>query len=403
MGLFNRNKTQIQEPEIENRNNEPTEIATVPVGLSFLLGRGKCDPDAIATFWGGLELISNSVAAVPISVKSKSTKQEVNHPLNIIFEKGLMTKFMLIKSLIQDAYKFGDGLAYIKRASDGTPVEIIYRPHGSMSILYNESNRQLYYLDPTIKKGRIEPVNVLHVYKSSKNGMMGIGLPVYAHKLLGLATATDSAAKDFFDSGCNLSGVLKSNRPLTSQQKLDILNSWRAAFNGSNGSNVGILGNDLDYQSVGTNSADSQLLESREFNAVEVCRYLNIPTILMGIPGSTAYNSIEQANLDLIVHTLLPWINILQEEFNRKLIKPSESDLYIDFDEDKIAFASKNDTANYLSNLVKNGIISINEAREKLNMSPKEGADELIIPFTNINDNTIGADNKNNDEENGNN
>lgn len=403
MGLFSRNKPK-QEETVEKREEPQVEVSTVPVGLSFLLRRGQFNEDAVAAFWGGLELISNSVAGVPVVVRSKTTNEVIEqHPLSIVLENGLMTKFMLIKSLIQDTYKYGNGFAWIKRASDGTPIEIVYRPHGTMSIVYNSQNRQLYYIDPAIKKGKIEPINVIHIYKNTKDGINGIGLPFYAQKILGLANATDNAAKDFFDSGCNLSGVLKSNRPLTSAQKIDVLNSWRAAFNGSQGANVGILGNDMDFQSVGVNSSDSQLLESREFNVQEIARYLNISPILLGVQSGATYNSIEQANLDLIVHTLLPLINILQEEFNRKLLKPSERDLFIDFDEDKIAFASKNDTANYLANLTKNGIISINEARAKLGLTPRDGADRLIIPFTDINANTVDGNKNNEEEDNGNN
>lgn len=402
MGLFNRNKPK-QEPVIEKRENEQEPVATVPVGLSFLLNRGKYSEDSVSAFWGALELISNSLAGVPIVVRDKESNEVVeNHAASNVLYTGLMTKFMLIKSLIQDAYKYGNGLAWIKRAQDGTPVEVVYRPHGTMSIVYNSTNRQLYYIDSTIKKGKIEPINVIHIYKNTRDGITGIGLPAYAQRALGLASATDNAAKDFFDSGCNLSGILKSNRPLSSAQKLDIQNSWRAAFNGSNGSNVGVLGNDLEWQAVSQNNTDSQLLESRQFNVTEICRYFNISPILLGVQSGTTYNNIEQANLDLIVHTLLPWINILQEEFNKKLLKPSESGLYIDFDEDKIAFSSKTDTANYLSTLTKSGIISINEARAKLSMSERAGADRLIIPFTDINDNTID-DNKNIEEENGDN
>lgn len=401
MGIFSRKSNKIQEPIVENRNDEQQEpVATVPVGLSFLLNRNKYSEDSVSTFWGALELISNSLAGVPVVVRDKNTNEVIdNHPASSVLYNGLMTKFMLIKSLIQDAYKYGNGLAWIKRGQDGTPVEVVYRPHGTMSIVYNSTNRQLYYIDPSIKKGKIEPINVIHVYKNTKDGITGIGLPTYAQRALGLASATDNAAKDFFDSGCNLSGILKSTKPLSSAQKLDIQNSWRAAFNGSNGSNVGVLGNDLDWQQVSQNNTDSQLLESREFNVTEICRYFNISPILLGVQSGTTYNNIEQANLDLIVHTLLPWINILQEEFNKKLLKPSESGLYIDFDEDKIAFASKNDTANYLSTLTKNGIISINEARAKLSLTPKSNCDDLIIPFTDISANKVNGESKNNEEE----
>lgn len=405
MGLFTRkSKLNLEEKPIENRDNQ-TEVSTIPVGLSFLLNRNNVNAEAVSAFFGGLELISNSIASIPIEVKSKEDNQLVSHPLDVVMKTGNMTKFMLVKSLVQDAYKYGDGLAYIKRSSNGIPTEIVYRPHGTMTIMYNEVSRQLYYIDPTIKKGKIEPINVLHIYKNTRNGVTGIGLPFYAQKALGLANATDAAAKDFFDSGCNLSGVLKSSKPLTSAQKLDILNSWRTAFNGSNGGNVGVLGNDLSFEPVGVNSADSQMLESREFNVLEICRYLNINPILLGVQGGTAYKNLEEAQQELVIHTLMPLLSLIEEEFNRKLLLPSEKDIYIDFVEDKIMLASKTDRANYYTTLVKNGVISINEARKELGYNPKEGADDLMVAFSDPNQNKITGndENKNTDEQNGNN
>lgn len=402
MALFSRKPKQ-EEPVTENRDNtQSTEVSTIPVGLSFLLNRRAPNVEAVSAFFGGVELISNSIASIPIEVRSKSDNEIVSHPLYTVLKTGNMTKFMLIKSLIQDAYKYGDGLAYIKRSSTGIPVEIIYRPNGTMSIMYNEQTRQLYYIDPSIKRGKIEPINVLHIYKNTKNGVTGIGLPVYAMKALGIAAATDDAAKDFFASGCNINGVLKSNKPLTSAQKLDIRNSWIAAFNGPNGSNVGVLGNDLEYQQVGLNSTDSQMLESREFNVLEICRYLNINPILLGVQGGTAYKSLEEAQQELIIHTLIPLLSLIEEEFNRKLLLPSEDNLYIDFLEDKITLAAKIDKANYYTTLVKNGIITINEARKELDYQPKEGADDLMVAFSDPNQNKITgeADKNIEDEEN---
>lgn len=392
MGLFNRNKPK-QEPIVENRNNEPTDTGyTVPVGLSFLLNRGNMNPEAVAAFYGGCELIANSIASIPIEVKSKTDNSIIRHNIYDVLRNGQITKFMLIKSLILDAYKYGNGLAYIKRSNNGLPVEIIYRPHGTMSIIYNSANRQLYYLDPTIRKGKIEPINVIHIYKNTRDGVMGIGLPVYAQKALGIATATDNAAKDFFDGGCNLSGILKSSKPLTSAQKLDILNSWRAAFNGSTGGNVGVLGNDLTWEATSINSADSQMIESRQFNVLEICRYLNINPVLLSVQGGTTYKSIEEAQQELVLHTLLPLLNLIEEEFNRKLLLPSENNIYIDFNEDKLVLASKKDKATYYTTLVRNGLITPNEARLELGYNPIEGADDLMVAFSDPNQNKITGD-----------
>lgn len=397
MGLFSKSKTKLSE-NIENRSNESQEVSTFPVGLSFLLNRGVVNPEAVSTFYSGCELIANSIASIPIEVKSRTNNQVIRHNLYDVLRNGQLTKFMLIKSLILDAYKYGDGLAYIKRSNNGMPVEIIYRPHGTMSILYNTASRQLYYLDPTIRKGKIEPINVIHIYKNTRDGINGIGLPVFAQKALGLASATDNAAKDFFDSGCNLSGVLKSSKPLTSAQKLDILNSWRTAFNGASGGNVGVLGNDLSFEKVGSNSAESQMIESRQFNVLEICRYLNINPVLLGVQGGTAYKSIEEAQQELVLHTLLPLLNLIEEEFNRKLLLPSESDLYIDFNEDKLVLASKKDKADYYTTLVRNGLLTPNEARLELGYNPVEGADDLMVAFSDPNQNKITGDEDKNNE-----
>ena len=90
---------------------------------------------------------------------------------------------------------------------------------------------------------------------------------------------------------------------------------------------------------------------------------------------------------------------LIEEEFNNKLVLPSEKNsFYIDFDEDKIMFADKNSTANYYTNLVKNGLISINEAREAMGFGPREGADDLIIPYTNINDNKVDKEEEDNNQ-----
>ena len=78
MGLFSRNKPK-QEETVEKREEPQVEVSTVPVGLSFLLRRGQFNEDAIAAFWGGLELISNSVAGVPIVVRSKTTNEVIEH------------------------------------------------------------------------------------------------------------------------------------------------------------------------------------------------------------------------------------------------------------------------------------------------------------------------------------
>jgi HK97 family phage portal protein len=120
---------------------------------------------------------------------------------------------------------------------------------------------------------------------------------------------------------------------------------------------------------------------------------------LIGDLSHTQYGSVEAAQADFIAHTLLPLISMIQDEMNRKLIKPSErASLTIDLDEDHIYLSDKTSTANYLSTLTNAGIMTINEARHIIYLQPVEGGDECRIPYSDANQNLISG-NKNNDVE----
>ena len=391
MGLFNR-KTQT-----ENRDNSvqntPQESYTVPIGLDFLtpyLSKGEAT--AVSAFFSGIQLISSTIASIPIHVRNIQSGDIVSHTIDSAFTNSLLNKFNLMKQLIWDLYVNGNGLFYIKRAGDGTPIELIYCPSGSYSVIYNESNRKLYYLNPTITTKKIEPINVIHLVMNSKDGINGKGIPLYAKQILDIALATDKHAKNYFENGANIDGILKSSKPLRTDQKMDIKQSWQQVHGAGKQGGIAVIGNDMEYTAIGNSANEAQMLESRKFNAEEVCRYLCIDPILLGISGASAYNSIEQAQLSFLSHCIYPLISLIEAEFNRKLLKPSEKGtLYIDFDENHIMFADKAATANYYSTLVKNGILTINEARHNLGFTPVEGGDKPIIPFTDLSQNTIGG------------
>lgn len=405
MGLFNRNSKPKTETIVEKRSDETTvqESYTVPVGLDFLtpyLSKGEAT--AVSAFFGGLQLISDTIASIPIHVRNSSDGEIVSHPFDSAMNFSLLSKFTLLKQVIWDLYIHGNGLLYIKRASDGSPIELIYCPNGSYSIIYNEMNHTLYYLIPFIGKKKIEPVNVIHLVHNSKDGINGKGIPIYAKKILDIALATDSHSKNYFENGANLDGILKSSKPLTSAQKLDIKQSWQTVHGAGKSGGIAVVGGDMEYTPIGSNANDSQMIESRKWNAEEVCRYLCIDPILLGISGASAYNSIEQAQLSFLSHCVYPLISLIESEFNRKFLKPSEQGkFYIDFDENHIMFADKSATANYYATLTKNGILSINESRHALGFAPIDGGDDHIIPFTDLSQNTVGGEKIQKNEEDG--
>ena len=168
---------------------------------------------------------------------------------------------------------------------------------------------------------------------------------------------------------------------------------------GARGAGLGVLGGDADYIPISQNSAESQMLETREFNISEIARFFNINPVLLGDLTHSSYNDIEQAQIEFITHTLLPIINLIEEEIDRKLI--TNVNQYIDFDENYLLKGNMSSLSQYYSTLVSNGIMTIDEAREQIGLNPfNDGySNKIIIPYTDISQNVISQDNSNKESE----
>jgi HK97 family phage portal protein len=388
--IFKRNNTEVPPPQPDMDGGA--------MGLSFLKNHSNMNMTSLSAVFCAVEKISNSIGQLPIHIKTKRDgKIQYNHPLNTVIESCNMTKFMLIKMLVTDALLYGDGIAYIERAIDGTPTNIVYYQKGTFSTFYNEKDHSIRYKLNNIN-GQVEDCDVIHVYKNSKNGLQGIGFMEYASRTIQALNSTENAAKSFFDSGMKLDGMLKSTQKLSEKQKADIRQAWNQVHSTNNNGLV-ILGCDMDYSTIGQNANESQLLETRLFNVSEVARFFQISPVLLQDLTKSSYSTIEASTLDFLIHTLTPFIKMLDEELSRKLLKPSERQLYtVEMCTDEFLVSDKTATSSYLSTLVNAGIITRNEARHMIKMQPIEGGDDLIVAYTDIKQNTIGNKTDNTDK-----
>lgn len=345
----------------------------------------------ISAVYRAVEIISDSVAMLPIKIKvvDATHKEEMTtHPLNIVFQNNILSKYNLIKLLIQSVLLKGNGFAYIHRAADGTATELQFLESGDVQIHYNKQKKELYYTCNIISSKKIEPCNMIHLLKNTYDGVNGLSVLSYAARSIKLAGNTENSANSFFTNGCNLSGVLTVNGQLTDKQRSDIRTSWNQAYsNGGNG--LAILQGNMSYQPIQLNAADSQMLESRQFNVEDIARFFGISPILLGDLSHASYNSIEALQQMFLLHTLQPYIEMCEEEFTRKLFKPSESNLIVNFDETAILKTDKVALSQYYGSLLDKGVLCVNEVRKELGYSEIEGGDKHLIAYTKIEDNTI--------------
>lgn len=351
----------------------------------------------LSAVYAALSLISNSIATLPIYVKQHKDNENTileNNPIQRLFYTMLQTKHVVIKQIVWDLLLWGNAFMYIKR-KDGRPEKLIYLQHGDVQIDYKKEQDLVQYnvsnhmSVPSVVKQQ----DMLHFARDTYDGVIGRGFIFFAEDIINLAGFTQQAAENFFGSGCNLTGILQFNGRLRDEQKEAIRQQWVQIHSTSAaGGGLGVIEGDAKYIPISQNSSDAQMLQTREFNITEIARFFNISPILLGDLSHSSYNSIEDSQIEFVTHTLLPIINLLEDEINRKLIINSKQ--YIDFDEASLLKGNKATLANYYTSLVSNAILTINEARQALGWNPVDGADDLIIPYSDISQNKINSDNE---------
>ncbi len=386
-------------PQQEEQRHAPDPIPSWFGGDGLLFGSSRNSTAmAISAVYRAVELISDSVAVLPILVTSKTDKRQniAAHPIQRALDAMPYTRYTLVKMIVADVLLHGNGYVYIERDGKGTVAALRYFQPSDVQVEVNEKTAAVYYRIPKVGTKRIEACNVLHFKKHTLDGINGKSVISYANRSIGLANDTENAAKTWFSSGCNLSGILQVQGVLSEQQKTDIKNSWRQTYGQGGSGGLAVLQGNMSYSPVQVNAADSQLIESRNFNVQDIARFFGISPVLLGDLSHTSYNTIEATMQAFVLQTLQPYITKLEQELTAKLLKPSERDsITVNLDEQAIMRADKAATANYYNSLIGSGVLSVNEVRAELGYTPIDGGDKHIIAYTDINQNTIENTNEN--------
>lgn len=346
----------------------------------------------LSVVYRATEIISDAVAMLPIKVRSNNAlhSEDIDsHPIHLLFEDMVMSRYLFMKKLVEDVILNGNGYALIQRNPDGSPKSLRYLQKGEVTINFDKATNNLSYKISNVQgvKSLIKPEDMIHLVKNTNDGVNGISVISYANRAIKLANSTENSAVNFFNSGCNLSGLLKVNGTLSQKQRSDILSSWAQGYS-NGGSGLVVIPGNMDYQSISQNSKDSQLLETRNYNTIDIARFFGINPVLLGDLSKTSYSTLELVQQDFILHTLQPYIIMIEEEFTRKLCRHDKS-VKINLDENYLLKIDKSTQASYYATMLQNGVLCINEVRKEMGLSDVEGGDKHTIAYSDVNQNSI--------------
>ena len=348
----------------------------VALGFNGMSSFATTQSMRLSAVYAATNMVSNSCALLPmkIVITENGRQREIEHPLSKVLNLKPNPKynhFNFMKLLIESVILKGNGYAYIER-DENLNVKALHLLDADFVTPMIQADGSVKYIVSGMSQA-VDAINMIHLYQHLDNTYRGISTIKYADMTLHGAHAAETHSENFFTSGAGLMGVLKASAPLTNDQKRQVAESWRMSISNTKGGGVAILPQGLDYQSISISPEDSQLLETRKYNVVEIARFFNISPIKLFDLSNVSYSSLEQTNLSYLQDTILPFTQLMEDEFNLKLFKPSEvGRITVDFDYSVLVQTDKNTEAEYYTKLLTNGVLTINDVRSKLGFEPSE-------------------------------
>ena len=172
---------------------------------------------------------------------------------------------------------------------------------------------------------------------------------------------------------------------LTESQRQQLLTDLNNRFSGT--ANAGrplLLEGDFDWKEMGLSPKDMDFLNLKHMAATDIAMCFGVPSQLVGVPDAQTYANVAEARLALYEETIIPHLKKLESDFNEWLVPMFGENLEFCFDIDKIPALAERTKRTYenVTSAVREGIMTRNEAREAIGLSPIDGADDLYISAT---------------------
>tara|TARA_X000001388_G_scaffold73163_1_gene64591 strand:- start:10783 stop:12921 length:2139 start_codon:yes stop_codon:yes gene_type:complete len=348
-----------------------------------------------------VQLISNSASAVKIDVFSGDTKLD-NHELISLLQRPNPSQSGIEFFTSLYSYLMISGNSYILRDTDALrpPRELYLLRPDRMQVKSGSTvipSSYEYVIDGvTVNTYPVDQTNAISQIKHIKlwnpiddyyglSPIMASAYNIDQHNLAGLHNVA------LLKNGATPSGYLKFqptdetglSTQLTDDQRARLLEDLEFRFQGThNSGRPMLLEGNFEYKQLGLSPKDMDFLELLNLSAREIALCFGVPAQMIGIPEANTYSNMETAKLGLYEETIIPLLKRVESDLNEYLAPLYSGDIRIQYDLDSIPAMAEKRRQIYenVTQGVQAGIITRNEARERLGLEEVSGGDDLYIP-----------------------
>lgn len=367
----------------DNKNIKTNIGATSIVGTHNAGSAKVSEEDAlsISSVVAATDLISSTIARLPIQIYKKGTKGEQvildddrRYKLLNKEPNNNMSGINLKKRIVMDYLLYGNSYL-IPEWNRNEIVAIYHVPPKNINVKKYARKGTEYIIDGKIGVQGVDgtfvkdfdPDELVIILKNSNDGLQSQGVLDLNSELLELALRQQRYSSSILENGSLPLAVLQVPTRLTEKAMNNIKQSWVKNYQG--GGNAGktvVLEEGVEYKPVSLNPNELDLTSNKKDTMSDIARLFNIPESMINADANK-YNSNEQNNIHLLQYTLSPIISVIETAFERALLLEEEKNngYRIQIDTSSILATTEAEKIKSTNEALKGGIISINEARNR--------------------------------------
>lgn len=268
-----------------------------------------------------------------------------------------------------------------------TPIEMYNLDSTLITVGISETRYPYYRLStPSYGFSKDQPLEyyeVMHIKELAWQGSSGFNKGILAAELVGLDQDIDLYANYVMQNGAKPSGMFTTEQVIPDAKYKEIASRLKEAWTNMLGSRnqdpskpgQGML---LD-QGMKYTPIEMLTLQDTEAAALKlqtmkrICGLFGVPAAMIGI-GESKYNNTQTQLDEFYKTTMYPTVINVEQKLNQHLLR-GYPNLCVRFDTKEFLKGAILDQVNFVNSAVSAGIMTVNEAREYLNMPKVEDGD----------------------------
>lgn len=340
----------------------------------------------LSTVWACIERRANTIASLPLFVYDRKqdgqkTLARESRLYQVLHDSpnARMTPFEFWRAMLMNHDLRGNAYARIERDTRGEAVSLWPMPADQVEtiVLDDGSIVHCYGIDGNVAVFADE--NVLHL-KNLGNGTMGLRKLEFMRATTDEAAKAQNSASKIFGNGGKPTGTLMVDHVLREDQRTALRKRFAEMAMGTT-SRLYLLEANMKYQQLSLSPEDQQLLESRRFGVSELCRWFDVPPVLVHHDNVTTWGSgIYEIKDGFYTLTISPMLTNIEQAIKKRVLTSAQRvRMHVEFGFDALLRANAKDRAELYAKHVQNGIMTRNEVRQLENLPPdtSPGASKL--------------------------